>query len=176
MSCGKPHETDCAEVLAEVWLFLDRFTTRPYAIGAIAVSLVLAVGGFAVSTKLAIGDLDPGAPELRADSRYNRDNAYITAHYARSSDQFAVIVKTPKEGCLRYETLVEADRLAWRLRQVEGVLAAADHARDVGDHADLVAADQRLEEILFSAQHAANDLSVFELVVGLHTRLSSGLA
>jgi hypothetical protein len=29
--------------------------------------------------QLKIGDLDPGAPELRADSRYNRDNAYITA-------------------------------------------------------------------------------------------------
>lgn len=23
MSCGKPHQTDCSEVLAEVWLFLD---------------------------------------------------------------------------------------------------------------------------------------------------------
>ncbi|SHK57155.1 mycothiol system anti-sigma-R factor [Pseudonocardia thermophila] len=23
MSCGKPHDTDCSEVLAEVWLFLD---------------------------------------------------------------------------------------------------------------------------------------------------------
>jgi mycothiol system anti-sigma-R factor len=23
MSCGQPHETDCSEVLAEVWLFLD---------------------------------------------------------------------------------------------------------------------------------------------------------
>ena len=23
MSCGEPHETDCTEVLAEVWLFLD---------------------------------------------------------------------------------------------------------------------------------------------------------
>ncbi|MGH3928654.1 MAG: mycothiol system anti-sigma-R factor [Pseudonocardiaceae bacterium] len=23
MSCGDPHETDCSEVLAEVWLFLD---------------------------------------------------------------------------------------------------------------------------------------------------------
>ena len=23
MSCGKPHETDCSEVLAEVWMFLD---------------------------------------------------------------------------------------------------------------------------------------------------------
>jgi mycothiol system anti-sigma-R factor len=23
VSCGNPHETDCSEVLAEVWLFLD---------------------------------------------------------------------------------------------------------------------------------------------------------
>lgn len=23
MSCGKPHDTDCGEVLAEVWMFLD---------------------------------------------------------------------------------------------------------------------------------------------------------
>ena len=45
--------------------------------------------GFAVCQRLKIGDLDPGAPELRADSRYNQDNAYITAHYALSSDQFA---------------------------------------------------------------------------------------
>ena len=46
------------------------------------------------AAQLKIGDLDPGAPELRADSRYNRDNAYITGHYALSSDTFAVIVKT----------------------------------------------------------------------------------
>jgi len=24
VSCGEPHETDCSEVLAEVWLYLDR--------------------------------------------------------------------------------------------------------------------------------------------------------
>ena len=24
MSCGKPHETPCTEVLSEVWMFLDR--------------------------------------------------------------------------------------------------------------------------------------------------------
>jgi mycothiol system anti-sigma-R factor len=24
MSCGEPHETDCSEVLAEVWLYLDQ--------------------------------------------------------------------------------------------------------------------------------------------------------
>jgi len=117
-----------------LWLFLDRFTTRPWALGAIGVSAALAVAGFAVSTQLKIGDLDPGAPELRPDSRYNRDNAFITGNFALSSDQFAVIVKTEKEGCLKYETLVEADRLAWALRQVPGVqttISLADAARQI---------------------------------------------
>src|SRR4249920_2974673 len=34
--------------LGKLWLFLDRFTTRNWAIGAIAVAIVLAAGGFAV--------------------------------------------------------------------------------------------------------------------------------
>ncbi|MDD5295726.1 MAG: MMPL family transporter [Rhodocyclaceae bacterium] len=107
--------------LAFLWSGLERFTERRWALGAISVSAVLAVAGFIVSQNLKIGDLEPGAPELRADSRYNRDNAYITGNYALSSDQFAVIVKTSAEGCLKYPTLVEADRLAWTLRQVPGV-------------------------------------------------------
>jgi len=107
--------------LGALWAWLDRFTTRRWAVGAIGAAAVLAIAGFAASTHLQIGDLDAGAPELRPDSRYNRDNAYITAHYALSSDQFAVIVKTDKEGCLKYPTLVEADRLSWHLKQVPGV-------------------------------------------------------
>ena len=120
--------------LGKLWGMLDRFTERRYATAAIAVAALLAAGGFAVSTKLAIGDLDPGAPELRPSSRYNQDNAYITRNYALSSDQFAVIVKTPAEGCLKYETLVEADRLGWALRQVPGVqvtVSLADAARQI---------------------------------------------
>jgi predicted RND superfamily exporter protein len=120
--------------LGKLWTLLDRFTTRNWAIAAIAVSVALAGAGLAVSQRLKIGDLDPGAPELRASSRYNQDNAYITAHYALSSDQFALIVKTSKEGCLTYETLVDADRLAWALRQVLGVqttVSLADAARQI---------------------------------------------
>ncbi|VVQ01008.1 hypothetical protein PS938_02478 [Pseudomonas fluorescens] len=107
--------------LGNVWSLLDRFTERRWATVAVVVAGLLAVGGFMVSTHLKIGDLDPGAPELRADSRYNRDNAYITANYSLSSDQFAVMVKTASEGCLKYETLVEADRLGWLLQQQPGV-------------------------------------------------------
>ena len=105
----------------KIWLWLERFVERRWAIGAIVVATGLALIGFVVSLNLKIGDLDPGAPELRPDSRYNRDNAYITANYSLSSDQFAVIVKTEKEGCLKYATLIEADRLTWELQQVPGV-------------------------------------------------------
>jgi predicted RND superfamily exporter protein len=120
--------------LGRLWNLLDRFTTRPWAIGALVVSAVLVVVGLVVGHNLKIGDLDPGAPELRPDSRYNRDNAYITANYALSSDQFAVIVKTDKEGCLKYPTLIEADRLAWALKQLPGVqttVSLVDAARQI---------------------------------------------
>ncbi|OMQ29628.1 efflux RND transporter permease subunit [Pseudomonas putida] len=109
----------------KLWDWLDRFTTRKWATGAVLVAALMGIGGFMVSLQLKIGDLDSGAPELRADSRYNRDNAYITSHYALSSDLFAVMIKTPAEGCLSYQTLVLADRLAWELQQSPGVQATS---------------------------------------------------
>jgi uncharacterized protein len=103
------------------WRLLERFTERRWAIAAIASALVLGAGGFVYSQQLKVGDLDAGAPELRPDSRYNRDNAFITAHYGISSDVFAVMVKTPPDQCRSFETLTEADRLSWTLAQVPGV-------------------------------------------------------
>lgn len=117
-----------------VWDVLDRFTERKWASGALLVAMVLAAIGAWGSLQLKIGDLDSGAPELRADSRYNRDNAFITRHYALSSDTFAVMVKTPPEGCLRYQTLVLADRLAWELQQLPGMqttLSLANAVRQI---------------------------------------------
>ncbi|HMV22229.1 MAG TPA: MMPL family transporter, partial [Rhodocyclaceae bacterium] len=101
--------------------WLGRFTTAPWAIGVIVVSIGLAVMAIVVGEDLKIGDLDPGAPELRPDSVYNRDNAYITDHYQLSSDQFAVIVTTPDQGLVNYETMLEMDRLEEILRDVPGV-------------------------------------------------------
>lgn len=112
-------------LLQRLFAWLECFTRPRWATAALVVAALLTAAGYAVSTRLQIGDLDAGAPELRADSRYNQDNAYITANYSLSSDTFAVIVKTPKEGCLQYATLVEADRLAWDLQQVPGVQATA---------------------------------------------------
>lgn len=114
-----------------LWDLLDRFTERKWASVALLVALALGALGIWGSLQLKIGDLDSGAPELRADSRYNLDNAYITQHYALSSDTFAVMVKTAPEGCLQYQTLVLADRLAWELQQLPGVQTTVSLANAV---------------------------------------------
>ncbi|WP_321851988.1 efflux RND transporter permease subunit [Pseudomonas paraveronii] len=103
------------------WAFLDLFTRRPWATVAVTLGLVLGGVGLAVSTQLKIGDTDPGAPELRPDSRYNRDNAFIVANYAASSDVYIVMVKTPQYACAHYSTLHTLDALERELQQLPGV-------------------------------------------------------
>ena len=103
------------------WRFLLSFTRKGPAAATIAISVLLAIGGLYVSSDLQIGDLDPGAPELRPDSRYNRDVAFMIENYSVSNDVFAVIIKTPPDGCVDYEGLSLANELEWRLLQNEGV-------------------------------------------------------
>jgi len=111
-----------------LWPMLVRFTDRPWAMIAIAGGLTLAVLGFAISLHLKIGDLDPGAPELRADSRYNRDALFMTQNYGASSDIFVVMVRTGEDQCTRYPTLAAVDELATRLEQLPGVEATSSMA------------------------------------------------
>ncbi|MBR0567895.1 RND family transporter [Azoarcus sp. L1K30] len=104
-----------------LWAWLDRFTGKAWARGAVISALIIGVLGFAASLQLKIGDLDAGAPELRPDSRYNRDVGYMNASYGASSDVMAIMVKTPESQCADYETLNKVDVLEWELRQIEGV-------------------------------------------------------
>lgn len=109
------------EVKHKFWAFLDHFTHRTWASAALAASVLLGVGGFVVSTHLKIGDLDPGAAELRQDSRYNRDNAFMTGNYAASSDIFVAMVKTAPMECSTYANLIKVDALEWELQQLPSV-------------------------------------------------------
>jgi predicted RND superfamily exporter protein len=123
------------------WNVLVRFTEPAWAISAIGVAVILSVLGFVLSLQLQIGDLDAGAPELRPDAMYNQDAAFITAHYGLSSDQFAVMVKTPPGGCEAWQTQMEIDRLEWALQQVPGVQSTVS----------LAGAVSRLSSALFEA-------------------------
>lgn len=104
-----------------VWQFLASFTTKRHALLALIVATTTAAGGFYLSQDLKVGDLDAGAPELRADSVYNLDNRYITENYSSSSDVLVVMVKTPNDGVVSYETQDLIDQLDWTLRHQPGV-------------------------------------------------------
>lgn len=93
------------------------------------ISIMIAILGCAIGLyyqkDLKIGDLDRGAPELRADSRYNVDNAFIIDNYSTSADILVVMVKTKPEQCSSYELMDVMDRVQWRLENVEGVQSTA---------------------------------------------------
>ena len=96
------------------------------------VSLLVAVIGLGVGVYLKqdirVGDLDRGAPELLADSRYNKDNAFIIDNYSTSADVLVVMVKTPVEQCTQYSVLRAMDSLQWELQNTPGVQSSASLA------------------------------------------------
>ena len=103
------------------WHLFSFFATPKGATVAVTVALVFCVAGLVGSQNLQIGDLDSGAPELRADSRYNLDNQFITSNYSTSSDVFVVMVSTGKEQCSSYETLALVDKFQFYMRNTKGV-------------------------------------------------------
>lgn len=109
---------------AAIWRSLSRCASRRMA----PVSIAIALGGFAVGAigdrHLQIGDLDAGAPELRPDSRYNRDSRFVADHYSISSDVFVVMVETGKEQCSRHDNMAAVDRFTWAMQDVPGVESA----------------------------------------------------
>jgi hypothetical protein len=114
-------EVDGAHVKHRLWAFLDLFTQRRHALLAVVVAAVLGAAAFVVSLQLKIGDTGAGAPELRENSRYNRDNAFMVEHYSASSDTYVVMVKTPEYHCGTYDTMLAVNELEAQLRLLPGV-------------------------------------------------------
>lgn len=118
---GVNHAIKVEKAEPKLWKFIANFTHKKVAGSAIVVAIVLAIGGVIGSQDLKIGDLDKGAPELRQDSRYNKDNAFVVDNYSTSSDVLVIMAETPSEQCASYEALDAIDRLMWTMENVEGV-------------------------------------------------------
>jgi len=111
------------------WLAVVARVARPR--NAVAMTLVGAlVFGLAwwQSQGRHIGSLQAGAPELRADSRYNRDAAAIAERFDVGLDWLTVVFEVePRNGidpCSRPDALLFADEFAWRMRGLPGVVSA----------------------------------------------------
>jgi predicted RND superfamily exporter protein len=104
-----------------LWAFLDLFTQSRFATAAIVAAAGLGTYGWYVGRHVQVGDLNQGAPELRQNSQYNRDNAYIINHYATGSDMFVVLVDTQPYDCNTIKLITTLDDLDWRLDQMPQV-------------------------------------------------------
>jgi len=104
-----------------LWTLLSQLADRKKAVVVLILVALAASWGFYYRQGLQIGDLDRGAPELRPDSRYNRDNAFIVDNYSTTSDLFVIMLETPPEGNSKYPILVDADNLQARLGEQKGV-------------------------------------------------------
>ena len=107
---------------------LEHLCARPWAIVAVVGAFALLAGGYWIGQDVKIGDVNAGAPELRTNSIYNRDNAYVIDNYSLSNDQFAVMVRTPYEGLVTYDAVLEMDRFGKYLQTVPGVQTTASAA------------------------------------------------
>jgi predicted RND superfamily exporter protein len=106
---------------SKLWPFIAHFAKPPFAPVTIVVAVALFGLGFYGSKDLRIGDLDAGAPELRPDSRYNLDNAFLTENYTTSTDVFVTMVQTAPQQCGEYETVSAVDRFQEVMKNTEGV-------------------------------------------------------
>jgi uncharacterized protein len=103
------------------WVRLSGITRRGPALLVLAVSVLLFGVGLWGGQYLKIGDLDQGAPELRPDSRYNQDNAFLTENYSTSTDVFVVMAETGEQQCGNYDFIDGVNYFQAYLRAVPGV-------------------------------------------------------
>jgi uncharacterized protein len=96
--------------------------------------IVLAITGaiFAAaiwqSRDRVVGTLQPGAPELRADSRFNLDAVAISTNYDTGLDWLTVIFEAPPESCQNVNVGLYQDRFTWAMQPVEGVLSVSSYS------------------------------------------------
>ena len=117
------------------WRRLTNFTTGPVSSTVIiVVSLGLLAFGFIKSSQVKIGDLHAGVPELRQDSRYNKDTAVVTKEFSIGVDVITVLVETVPNGVIDHDIMALVDRFGWHMRNIEGVqstMALTDVAKTI---------------------------------------------
>ena len=97
---------------------------------AIVIAITTAIFGIAVwqSSDRVIGTLQPGAPELRPEARFNRDAVSISNSYDTGLDWLTVIFEAAPESCENVAIGIYQDQFVWEMQHVEGVLSASSYA------------------------------------------------
>lgn len=115
------HQFKRDRMLAPLWHKASYLTYKPAAI--VALLVVAAIWGMAeiIKQDLAIGELHAGTPELRPDSRYNRDTNAIVENFTIGVDVLKIIAESHPDSCIQHEVIDTIERLSWHMRNTSGV-------------------------------------------------------
>src|SRR6478736_1051206 len=82
---------------------------------------MLAIGAYQAHN-LKVGDYGIGVPELRPDSRYNRDNAKIVEKFAIGVNTLGIVAQTHdvQGACTNYDVMSAIERFDWYMQNVYG--------------------------------------------------------
>ncbi|HET8881654.1 MAG TPA: efflux RND transporter permease subunit [Solimonas sp.] len=87
----------------------------------VLICAALSVYGALQVHKVRIGDTTEGVPELRPDSRFNRDAHAIASHFTLGVDQLKVIVEGFPDACIDHKAMAEIERFSWYMQNQDGV-------------------------------------------------------
>lgn len=94
----------------------------------VAVTAVVFAAAAWQSRDRVVGTLQPGAPELRADARFNRDAVSISSNYDIGLDWLTVVFEAPPDSCENANVGLYQDRFIWAMQPVAGVLSISSYA------------------------------------------------
>jgi predicted RND superfamily exporter protein len=107
----------------KLWEMIGPLATRKGGVLTLLLGGALLAGGLWKARELQIGDLGKGVPELRADSRYNRDVQVITSHFAIGVDLLQIVAeaKGQESPCVQRPVMEKMEQLEFTLNQEPGV-------------------------------------------------------
>jgi len=111
------------------WLrMLARVAEPRNALVVIAITAVILGVSVWQSNGRVIGTLQPGAPELRPEARFNRDAVNIAAGYDTGLDWLTVIFEAPPESCENVALGIYQDQFVRDVENTEGVQSANSYS------------------------------------------------
>ncbi len=113
-----------AELGDRLWRRATVFATRRGAVPMLMVAAVCLGWSLWLYPSLRIGDTQVGVPELRPDSRYNRDSMAIVQNFNIGVDLLKVIAEGKEYGCVNGTAMETVDRFAWQMQNTPGVASA----------------------------------------------------
>ncbi|WP_370655965.1 RND family transporter [Candidatus Deferrimicrobium sp.] len=99
----------------------------------IVVLITTAIFGMSVwkSRGRVIGTLQPGAPELRPESRFNRDAVAISKGYDMGLDWLTVVFEAPPESDRNVALGGFVDDFTWKMANVPGVMSVDSYSNQL---------------------------------------------